>query len=37
MSSTEYNLRKLLEDATFYVSNAEEDETYWEKCWSCLD
>jgi len=30
-------LRKLLEDATFFIQNVEEDETFWEKCRKCLD
>ena len=37
MSSTEYSMRKLLEDATFYIKNAVEDETYHEKSKQCLD
>jgi len=37
MSSTEFKLRKLLEDATFFIKNAEEDETYREKSRICLD
>lgn len=37
MSSIEFKLRKLLEDATFYIKNAEEDETYVEKSTNCLD
>ena len=37
MSSTEYLMRKLLEDATFYIKNAVEDETYHEKSKQCLD
>ena len=30
-------MRKLLEDATFYISNAEEDETFIAKCNACMD
>jgi len=37
MSATEFELRKLLEDATFFIKNAVEDETYHEKCKDCLD
>lgn len=37
MSAEEFKLRKLIEDATFYISNVEEDETYHEKAKSCLD
>ena len=37
MSATEFELRKLLEDATFYIKNAVEDETYHEKSKTCLD
>ena len=37
MSATEFELRKLLEDATFYIKNAVEDETYHEKSKNCLD
>ena len=37
MSSTEFKLRRLLEDATFYINNAVEDETYHEKSKNCLD
>jgi hypothetical protein len=37
MSATEYSMRKLLEDATFYIKNAVEDETYHEKSKQCLD
>ena len=37
MSSQEFKLRKLLEDATFYIKNAEEDETFIQKCNSCMD
>ena len=27
----------MLEDATFYIKNAEEDETFIEKCKECMD
>ena len=37
MSSQEFKLRKLLEDSTFYVKNAEEDETFVTKCNQCMD
>ena len=37
MSAIEFELRKLLEDATFYIKNAVEDETYHEKSKNCLD
>ena len=37
MSSTEFKLRKLLEDATFFIRNAEEDETFITKCKVCMD
>ena len=37
MSAAEFKLRKLIEDATFYISNVEEDETYHEKAKNCLD
>ena len=37
MSSNEFLLRKLLDDATFYIKNAVEDETYHEKSKNCLD
>lgn len=37
MSAIEFELRKLLEDATFYIKNAVEDETYHEKSRNCLD
>ena len=30
-------MRKLLEDATFYIKNAEEDETFVLKCNTCMD
>lgn len=30
-------MRKLLEDATFYIKNAEEDETFVTKCNKCMD
>jgi hypothetical protein len=37
MSSEEFRLRKLVDDATFFISNVEEDETYHEKAKRCLD
>lgn len=37
MSAQEFKLRKLLEDSTFYVKNAEEDETFITKCNACMD
>ena len=37
MSATEYKLRKLLEDATFFCRNAHEDETFVTKCKVCMD
>lgn len=37
MSSQEFKLRKLLEDATFFIKNAEEDETFIGKCQECMD
>ena len=37
MSAKEYKLRKLLEDATFYIRNAEEDETFLTKCTVCME
>lgn len=37
MSSQEYKLRKLIEDATFYIKNVEEDETYTAKCSKCME
>ena len=37
MSSQEFKLRKLLEDATFFIRNSQEDETFIEKCKTCLD
>lgn len=30
-------MRKLLEDATFYTKNAEEDETFITKCDACME
>jgi hypothetical protein len=36
MSSHENKLRKLLEDATFYIKNAVEDETFVAKCDQCM-
>ena len=30
-------MRKLLEDATFYIKNSEEDETFIAKCNACMD
>lgn len=37
MSAIEFKLRRLLEDATFFINNAVEDETYHEKSKNCLD
>jgi len=37
MSASEFKLRKLIEDSTFFILNAEEDETYHEKAKICLD
>jgi uncharacterized surface protein with fasciclin (FAS1) repeats len=37
MSIVELKLRKLLEDATFFINNAVEDETYHEKSKQCLE
>lgn len=37
MSAQEFKLRKLLEDSTFYIKNAEEDEEYITKCKKCMD
>ena len=37
MSAQEFKLRKLLEDSTFYIKNAEEDETFVAKCKACMD
>jgi len=37
MSASEFKLRKLIEDSTFFILNAEEDETYHEKAKACLD
>jgi len=37
MSSEEFRLRKLIEDATFFIQNVEEDETYHEKAKRNLD
>ena len=37
MSASEFKLRKLIEDSTFFILNAEEDETYHEKAKTCLD
>ena len=37
MSTVEFKLRRLLEDATFFIKNAVEDETYHEKSKNCLD
>jgi hypothetical protein len=36
MSSEEFRLRHLLEEATFLIKNIEEDETYKEKAQNCL-
>jgi hypothetical protein len=37
MSTSELEIRKLLADATFYIKNAEEDETFLVKCKECMD
>ena len=37
MSTKEFKIRKLLEDATFFIKNAEEDETFITKCKYCMD
>jgi|LakMenE18May11ns_1017448.scaffolds.fasta_scaffold5525442_1 hypothetical protein len=37
MSAVEFKLRRLIEDATFFIKNAVEDETYHEKSKNCLD
>ena len=37
MSAIEFKLRKLIEDATFFINNVEEDETYHEKAKESLD
>ena len=37
MSAAEFKLRKLIDDATFFISNAAEDETYHEKAKDCLN
>ena len=37
MSTVEFKLRRLLEDAAFFIKNAVEDETYHEKSKNCLD
>lgn len=37
MSSQEFKLRNLLENATHFIKNAQEDETFIEKCKTCLD
>jgi hypothetical protein len=37
MSAAEFKLRKLIDDGTFYISNAAEDETYHEKAKDCLN
>ena len=31
MSAEEFKLRKLLNDATFYIKNVKEDETFRDK------
>lgn len=36
MSAAEFKLRKLIDDATYFISNAQEDETYHEKAKECL-
>ena len=37
MSAIEFKLRKLVEDSTYYINNAQEDETFHEKAKDCLD
>jgi hypothetical protein len=37
MSAVEFKLRKLIDDATYYISNVDEDETYHEKAKDCLN
>lgn len=37
MSAVEFKLRKLIEDASFFIKNVEEDETYHERARQCLD
>jgi hypothetical protein len=37
MSAIDFKLRKLIEDATFYINNVDEDETYHEKANDALD
>jgi hypothetical protein len=37
MSSSEFKLRKLLEDSTFYIKNSQEDETFISKCNICME
>ena len=37
MSAEEFKLRRLIEDATFFIKNAVEDETYHENSKNCLD
>ena len=37
MSAVEFKLRKLIDDATYFISNADEDETYHDKAKDCLD
>lgn len=37
MSAQEFKLRKLIEDSTFFIKNAEEDEEYVTKCKICMD
>lgn len=36
MSAVEFKLRKLIDDATYFISNVAEDETYHEKAKDCL-
>lgn len=35
--TSELKLRNLLERATFFIKNSQEDETFIEKCKVCLD
>lgn len=37
MSAAEFKMRKLIADATFFINNVEEDETYHEKAKQSLD
>lgn len=37
MSTNELEIRKLLTDSTFFIKNAEEDETFLVKCKEAMD